>query len=113
MIMAAPERSRTFTWQDPLASAGHGLMLSGLGFLQAIASGRIPKPPIAEALGFTLAEVSEGLAVFTVQPAEYHYNPIGVVHGGLAATLLDSAMACSVQSTLPAGKIYTTLELKV
>ena len=111
--MTDPVRSRTFTWQDPLATSVHGLKLSGLGFLQAILSGRIPKPPIAEALGFTLAEVAEGLAVFTVEPAEFHYNPIGVVHGGLAATLLDSCMACSVQSTLPAGKVYTTLELKV
>jgi uncharacterized protein (TIGR00369 family) len=111
--MTAADRSHTFTWQDPLATAGHGLKLSGLAFLQALVSGRIPKPPIAEALGFTLAEVSEGLAVFTVEPAEFHYNPIGVVHGGLAATLLDSAMACSVQTTLPTGKLYTTLELKV
>jgi uncharacterized protein (TIGR00369 family) len=111
--MADSGRTRTFTWQDPLATAGHALKLSGLGFLQAIASGKIPKPPIAEALDFTLAEVSEGLAVFTVEPKEFHYNPIGVVHGGLAATILDSAMACSVQTILPAGKAYTTLELKV
>jgi len=57
--------------------------------------------------------VSEGRAVFLVEPSEYHYNPIGVVHGGLAATLLDSAMGCTVHSTLPVGASYTTLEIKV
>ncbi|MGO8949973.1 MAG: PaaI family thioesterase, partial [Ktedonobacterales bacterium] len=60
-----------------------------------------------------LLEVDEGRALFVVQPAEYHYNPIGVVHGGLAATLLDSAMSCAIQTTLPAGVGYTTLEIKV
>ena len=64
-------------------------------------------------MGFTLATVEEGRVVFTVEPAEYHYNPIGVVHGGLAATLLDSAMGCAVQSLAPVGVAYTTLELKV
>src|SRR3712207_5355656 len=63
-------------------------------------------------MNFGLAELGQGSAVFTVEPAEYHYNPIGVVHGGLAATLLDSAMGCAVHSTLPAGAGYTTLEIK-
>ena len=64
-------------------------------------------------MNFSLIEVGEGHAVFAVEPAEYHYNPIGVVHGGLAATLLDSAMGCAVHSTLAAGSGYTTLEIKV
>jgi uncharacterized protein (TIGR00369 family) len=64
-------------------------------------------------MGFAPVEVSEGRAVFAVEPAEYHYNPIGTVHGGLAATVLDSALACAVHSTLPAGSGYTTLELHV
>jgi uncharacterized protein (TIGR00369 family) len=64
-------------------------------------------------MNFRIAELSEGHAVFVVEPAEYHYNPIGVVHGGVAATLLDSAMGCAVHSTLPAGVGYTTLEIKV
>jgi uncharacterized protein (TIGR00369 family) len=64
-------------------------------------------------MDFRIGEVSEGHAVFLVTPAEYHYNPIGVVHGGVAATLLDSAMGCAVHSTLPAGASYTTLEIKV
>ena len=111
--MADSERTRTYSWQDPLASAAKIADMSGLEFLQAIAAGKLPAPPIAQTLGFTLSEVSGGLAVFTVEPKEFHYNPIGVVHGGLASTLLDSCMACAVQSTLPRGKAYTTLELKV
>src|SRR5687768_11943776 len=105
-------RTRTIRWEDPrpLAEAGRGS--SGLEFLQKIARGELPPPPIAALLNFTLIEIGEGHAVFGVVPAEYHYNPIGVVHGGLAATLLDSAMGCAIQSTLPAGAGYTTLELK-
>ena len=74
--------------------------------------GEIPPPPIAVLLGMTIVAIEDGRAVFAADPDEYHYNPIGVVHGGLAATLLDSAMGCAVQSTLPAGTTYTTLELK-
>jgi EmrB/QacA subfamily drug resistance transporter len=105
-------RSRTITWQDPVASAEHRHALSGIDHLRAIRSGEIPPPPIAVLLGMTIEEIEEGRAVFGADPDEYHYNPIGVVHGGLAATLLDSAMGCAVQSTLPAGTGYTTLELK-
>jgi uncharacterized protein (TIGR00369 family) len=79
--------------------------------MQALIRGDVPPPPIAELMDFRPVEVSEGRAVFAVQPAEFHYNPIGVVHGGLVATLLDSAMGCAVQTTLPAGIAYTTLEL--
>ena len=82
-------------------------------FLRKVVSGELPRPPISALMNFGLAELEEGRAVFTVEPAEYHYNPIGVVHGGLAATLLDSAMGCAVHSTLPAGAGYTTLEIKV
>jgi uncharacterized protein (TIGR00369 family) len=108
-----PTRSRTITWEDPRPEAEARRQMSGLEFLQSIISGRLPAPPIAATLGFRLAEAIAGRVVFVAQPAEYHYNPIGVVHGGLAATLLDSSMSCAVQSTLPAGVGYTTLELKV
>ena len=87
--------------------------MSGIEFLQAIRDGRLPPAPIAELIGMRLAEVESGHAVFEVTPGEVHYNPIGVVHGGLALTLLDSAMSCSVQTQVPAGSGYTTLELKV
>ena len=94
--MTANARSRTHTWQDPLATASFALKRSGLEFLHGIIAGEIPQPPMATTLGFRLAEAADGLAVYTTEPAEFHYNPIGVVHGGLAATLLDSAMASAV-----------------
>lgn len=87
--------------------------MSGLEFLTALAKGDLPAPPITRTLGFTLAEVSEGRALFRGKPIFDYYNPIGSVHGGWAATLLDSCMACAVQTTLPAGSGYTTLEIKV
>ena len=107
------ERSITVSWEDPrkLGEAARGL--TGMEFLQKIVAGELPPPPIASLLDFELVELSEGHAIFAVEPKEYHYNPIGVVHGGLAATLLDSAMGCAVHSTLPAGAGYTTLEIKV
>lgn len=87
--------------------------MTGLEFLRAIASGELPGAPIADLLGFAPVEAEEGRVVFAAVPDQSHYNPIGSVHGGLAATLLDSAMGCAVHSTLPAGMGYTTLELKV
>ena len=106
-------RTRTFSWDDPRALAEAARGLTGLEFLKKVASGELPRPPISALMNFGLAELDEGRAVFTAEPAEYHYNPIGVVHGGLAATLLDSAMGCAVHSVLPAGAGYTTLEIKV
>ncbi|HEY0320313.1 MAG TPA: PaaI family thioesterase [Pyrinomonadaceae bacterium] len=106
-------RTRTFSWEDPRALAEAGRGLPGLEYLQKIVAGELPRPPIGALMNFAITELSEGRAVFTVEPAEYHYNPIGVVHGGLAATLLDSAMGCAVHSMLPAGAGYTTLEIKV
>ena len=87
--------------------------MSGLEFLQALMEGHLPAPPITRTLGFALTEVSEGRALFRGRPSFEHYNPIGSVHGGWAATLLDSCMACAVQSTLPQGSGYTTLEFKI
>ena len=106
-------RSRTFSWEDPLETFGAAAGMSGLEYLRAIAEGRLPKAPIAELMGFEGLEAEEGRVVFTAVPAEYHYNPIGAVHGGLALTLLDSAMGCAVHSTLPPGGAYTSLEVKV
>jgi len=87
--------------------------MSGLDFLQAIVDGRLPRPPISRTLDFALAAVEKGSATFEGHPAPDHYNPIGSVHGGYAATLLDSCMACAVQSTLAQGFGYTTLEFKI
>lgn len=108
-----PVRTRTINWEDPHALAEAARGLSGLEYLQKIVAGELPRPPISALMNFGLAELGEGRAVFTAEPAEYHYNPIGVVHGGLAATLLDSAMGCAIHTTLPAGAGYTTLEIKV
>lgn len=107
------ERTRTITWDDPVPAATAGAALSGLDHLRAMRDGRLPRAPIMELLGFWPAEIEEGRVVFASRPEEYHYNPIGVVHGGFAATLLDSAMGCAVHTTLPAGIGYTTLEVKV
>jgi uncharacterized protein (TIGR00369 family) len=106
-------RTRTYSWEDPIALRDAGAGLSGLDRLKAVFGGKLPAPPIAATLDFTGAEVEEGRAVFVGEPAEFHYNPIGVVHGGYAMTLLDSAMGCAVQSTLAAGESYTSLETSV
>jgi uncharacterized protein (TIGR00369 family) len=87
--------------------------MSGLDFLRGIIEGRLPGPPIMELIGFQLIEVEKARAVFEGTPALRHYNPIGAVHGGYAATLLDSCMGCAVHTTLPKGVGYTTLEFKV
>lgn len=106
-------RTRTFTWDDPLEMAATIAELSGLERMRQVIAGRIPAPPIARLMNIRLVEADEGLAVFEGVPEEYHYNPIGMVHGGFAATVLDSAMGCAVHTTLPAGVGYTTLELKL
>jgi uncharacterized protein (TIGR00369 family) len=106
------ERSLTVTWQDPTELAGKARSASGLEFLRGIVAGELPTAPIQELLGFSLDEADEGRVVFSMEPGEQHYNPIGSVHGGVAATLLDSAMGAAVHSTLPEGTGYVTLEVK-
>lgn len=86
---------------------------SGLDLLGGIGSGELPPPPIADLMGFLAISVGPGLAVFQGTPGREHYNPSGAVHGGYAATLLDTAVGCAIHTMLPAGKGYTTLELKV
>lgn len=87
--------------------------LSGLEVFEAIFAGRLPRPPIGDTLDFMPIRIERGIAVFQGRPQTKHYNPMGSVHGGWFATLLDSAVGCAVHSTLPAGKGYTTLELKL
>ena len=106
------KRTLSVTWSDPAELAERGRSMAGIDFLRAIRDRKLPGAPIAELLGFQLVEVEPGHAVFEVMPGEQHYNPIGVVHGGLAMTLLDSAMGCAVQTHMPAGGGYTTLEAK-
>lgn len=106
-------RTRTFTWADPTATAAAGLRMSGLECMRAIVAGTLPPPPIAKLLGFSVVEVEHGRAVFAMEPAEWMYNPIGMVHGGVAATILDSCMGCAVHTTLDAGVPYTTTDIQV
>lgn len=106
-------RSRTFQWDDPSVSAAAVGRDTGLGFLREILAGRLPAPPIVATLGFTLEEVDFGRVVFALAPGEEHYNPLGSVHGGVYASLLDSAAGCAVHSTLPEGEAFTSIDLNV
>ena len=97
---------------DPLELAARGLELSGMEYIQAIFAGELPPPPIATLMGFRGIEAEPGRALFEMEPGPQHYNPIGSVHGGVALTLLDSAMGCAVHTLLERGVRYTTLEVK-
>jgi uncharacterized protein (TIGR00369 family) len=108
-----PQRSKTVTWRDPGPATAKGLTMAGLDYLQAMADGRLPQPPISGLMEFAIVEAEYGRAVFACRPDESAYNPIGAIHGGLICTLLDSVTACAVHSTLPAGKGYTSIEIKV
>jgi uncharacterized protein (TIGR00369 family) len=107
------DRERTYSWQDPQPSGPAARERDGLSFLQAILAGELPAPPIGRTLGFRWHSVEAGRVVFELQPQEFHLNPLGTVHGGVYATLLDSACGCAVQSLLPAGAHYTSLDLTV
>ena len=106
-------RERTFSWADPSDIWQKVQSMPGLDVLQRVIKGEYPQPPMAKLMDIRLVEVSKGRAVFASTPGEFHYNPLGTVHGGFAATILDSAMGCSVHSTLEAGDQYTTLEFKI
>jgi uncharacterized protein (TIGR00369 family) len=107
------QRQRTFSWDDPAAIAAAGPGLSGAEFFAAITEGRIPPPPVMQALEIDGVSFGEGRAVFRLTPQEFHYNMLGTVHGGVFATLLDSACGCAVHTMLPAGVLYTSLDLSV
>src|SRR4051794_1817104 len=108
-----PERTRTFSWADPLITARAAGSLNGLEAIRAIMDGELPPPPIASLLDFEITHVERGHVIFALEPAEWMYNPIGSVHGGVASTLLDSALGCSVHTVLDAGVSYTTSDLHV
>ena len=107
------ERSRTYSWHDPQAIFAKWGELSGLELIQAMLDDVLPHPPMADTLGFRAVDASAGRAVFVSESAEWLYNPIGVVHGGFAMTILDSAMGVAVHTTLAKTERYTTLETKV
>jgi uncharacterized protein (TIGR00369 family) len=109
----ADTRTRTVTWEDPAPVLAAAAEMSGLEYIHAIFTGQLPPPPIAVTMGFEGAEAEEGRAIFVSEAGEFLYNPIGVVHGGFAMTLLDSALGCAVHTTLARGERYTSLETKV
>ncbi|MGH1565470.1 PaaI family thioesterase [Mumia sp. DW29H23] len=106
-------RERTHTWDDPMSTVRAAAGRSGLEIMRDVRDGVVPGAPIASLVGFELAVVEEGNVEFRLVPAEYMYNPIGSVHGGVYATLLDSAAGCAVHTTLPAGVGYTSQDLNV
>lgn len=105
--------SHEFSWEDPTPTLTAGLERSGLEIWRDIAAGDLPRPPIGALMDFSIPEVEVGRIVFASRAKPWMLNPIGSVHGGAIATLLDSAVGCAVHTTLPAGVGYTTLELKI
>jgi uncharacterized protein (TIGR00369 family) len=113
MTQTQDARTRTFSWTDPAEHAALLAGASGLELLQGMAAGTLPPPPIMDLIGLSGMEAVEGSVTFYLDPQEFHYNPLGTMHGGVISTLLDSAAACSLHSTLPAGVGYTSLDLTV
>jgi uncharacterized protein (TIGR00369 family) len=105
-------RERTISWNDPAASRAQGRALSGYERLVAMQRGELAPPPAVALLGLHLDEVAPGRTVFSMVSDEMHENPMGTMHGGIVATLVDTAMGCAISSQLPAGDGFTTLELK-
>lgn len=112
MVWGVP-RQKTITWYDPLAAAEQGAAMAGIDHMRAVRDGLLPPPPIAAHFDLRVVSVEPGEVAFTCSPDESAYNNIGVVHGGLVCTLLDSVTGCAVHSTLPAGVGYTSIEIKV
>jgi uncharacterized protein (TIGR00369 family) len=106
-------RERIVRWDDPKILADAGRRMSGRAFFEAIMRGELPPPPICQLVDFNVESVEDGRITMLARPNESHYNPIGSVHGGIIATLLDSVMGCAVHTKLPAGRGYTSLEIKV
>jgi uncharacterized protein (TIGR00369 family) len=107
------QHSKVVSWHDPAPTTATGLSMAGIDYLRAMVDGTLPPPPISALMTFTMTSVEPGRVVFTCQPDESAYNPIGAVHGGLVCTLLDSVAGCALHSTLPKGKGYTSIEIKV
>lgn len=111
--MTFQTKSRSYEYVPPSPPPAELAALPGMALFEAMLAGQLAPPPIAATLAFTLVHAEPGHVVFEGEPCDWAYNPIGSVHGGYIATLLDSAVACAVHSNLPAGLVYTTLELKL
>jgi uncharacterized protein (TIGR00369 family) len=125
-MTALDHRTDPVTTQHPSQQTGSGIRehaadklarlapyYDGLSFLRAIKSGELPPAPIADTLGFEIHDVARGRVSVAMTPDPKHYNPIGMVHGGVSATLLDTVMGCALHSTLPTGTGYATLDISV
>ncbi|MDQ1583381.1 MAG: hypothetical protein QOF36_1435 [Microbacteriaceae bacterium] len=110
---AHANRSRTVTWEDPLAGFALMSSMTGLEHVRGMIEGTVPPPPMANILNMRIIDADVGSATFVCDPDESHYNPIGTVHGGLVCTMLDSAVGCATETTLPRGQRYTSVEIKV
>ncbi len=99
--------------KEESGSANRRMQMSGLEYMQKLMRGELPVSPMGELIGFRIVEISEGRAVLELDSLERFYNGLGIVHGGIAATLLDSALGCAINTMMPAGKVFTTLEMKV
>ena len=106
-------RSRTYGWTPPARLASAARRQSGTDYLAAIVAGELPPPTISDTLDFSFDRAGGGEAVFSCTPQEFHYNPMGSVHGGLPATLIDSATGVAVQSELEPGWGFTTINLVI
>ena len=106
-------RTRAVSWQDPAIALPQLAAMSGLEYLRGMRRFEVPAPPMARLIGIDIESIEEGRVVMTLEPDEHFYNPIGVVHGGMLSTLLDTVMGCSLHSTLEAGVGYTTSDLHV
>ncbi|PZU47543.1 MAG: aromatic compound degradation protein PaaI [Microbacterium sp.] len=104
---------RTIEFADPLHTRDAVAAMSGLDAMRALRDGIIPPPPIVETMRFSLIAADPGTVTFECRPGLEHYNPIGVVHGGLACTLLDTVTGCAAHTTLEAGQGYTSIEISV
>jgi uncharacterized protein (TIGR00369 family) len=113
MTQTQTARSRTYSWSDPAEHADLIGRRTGLELLQAMARGELPAPPVMHLIDMAGMEVEEGSVTVYLMPQEFHYNPLGSVHGGVLSTLLDTAAACAVHTTLPAGVGYTSQDLNV
>jgi uncharacterized protein (TIGR00369 family) len=106
-------RRLTIEWEDQKGVSREARRMSGMEFFEAMRRGKLPKPPFTQLLGIDLFDAGDGTFRMSMSPQECHYNPMGCVHGGILATLLDSVMSGAVHTCLPAGRAYLTIEFKV
>ncbi len=104
---------RTIQWHDPRPTIRAGLQMSGLDYFKSMMAGDMPPAPISQTMNMTMTSAEPGRVEFTCDPGDWAFNPLGSIHGGLACTLLDTVCGCALHSTLPVGRGYTSVEIKV